>query len=421
MLPGVTEDRHFRRGLLFVFVLAVVLRAGFVVATHSDTLGTNTWYWGDEGADIARNILDGRGYVMSYKPLDVPGELFENVRSFRMPVLPLVLAGLWSLVGYNVLAAKFLMVFVSSMNCVLAGALGARWAGPRAGVLAAGLSAVFPNFIYWTGTLGAETLTMAFLLAGTLALVALDGWPRVLAGGVIVGLLGLTRPVYIPFAAGVAAIVFLSEPAGRRLVRTTTFLLTFLLVLSPWAARNWSIHHRFLLTSTEGGMTLLECNNPEAFRTGGDQITGFGLLDPVLAANARRAPEVDRDRLMYATAMRYIKADPWSYLRVSVLRIGYTWRLTPRTSAGGFGALHAIVMLCTWGWVFVLALVWAARQRVWRDPRHWIVLLAVLWVVAVSAGVRGAIRYRAPVEPFFVIYAAAALVPLSRKLVAERA
>ena len=128
---------------------------------------------------------------------------------------------------------------------------------------------------------------------------------------------------------------------------------------------------------------------------------------------------MDRDRLMYRKAMEYIRAEPLRYVGVSLLRLGYTWRPMPRASAGGFGGWHAVIMLVSWGPVFVLAIVWALRAQVWRDPRQWAILLAIAWVLVVSAAVRGAVRYRAPVEPFFVVYAAAAVAPLLRRWIPD--
>ncbi|NTU51801.1 MAG: hypothetical protein HGA94_05110, partial [Candidatus Aminicenantes bacterium] len=76
--------------------------------------------------------------------------------------------------------------------------------------------------------------------------------------------------------------VSLSQPA-----RTAAYVAVFAVVLAPWTIRNWNLHHRFLVTSTEGGLTLLECNNPLAFSIGGDQVNGFAMRDPVLAERLR--------------------------------------------------------------------------------------------------------------------------------------
>lgn len=141
-----------RRHLLAIAVLAFLLRLAFILYTNDDSMVFNGWRWSDEGAEIAVNMLQGKGYVMSYSVL-------RDAQSFRMPVLPLFLFGVWSIFGYNLLVAKVLLAVVSSTTSVMAALLARRLFSDFAALVAGLLCAVLPGFIYWSATLGAETFT----------------------------------------------------------------------------------------------------------------------------------------------------------------------------------------------------------------------------------------------------------------------
>src|SRR5262245_35020507 len=203
------QDLRIKRSqLLLIFLIAFSLRLAYVLYTNNDSTSLNNWQWGDEGADIALNMLNGRGYLMSYG-------LCIDVRSFRMPLVPLLLFGIWSVVGYSLLAAKVVMVTISSATCVLVAILAQRLFCGVAAIISGVIAACFPNMIYWTATLGPETITAFLLVLCALVISWSTFTRRYLVAGVVIGLLILTRPVYIPYAAALFAIILFRS--GNRL------------------------------------------------------------------------------------------------------------------------------------------------------------------------------------------------------------
>jgi energy-converting hydrogenase Eha subunit A len=90
----------------------------------------------------------------------------SKLQSFRTPVLPFVLYALWVTFGYSILLAKLLMALLSSFTCVLLAILANRLFDARVGWVVGVLAALCTTFIRWSGTLGAETLALFFLIAG---------------------------------------------------------------------------------------------------------------------------------------------------------------------------------------------------------------------------------------------------------------
>jgi hypothetical protein len=387
----------FRRKLSLIALGAFVLRAVWVL--HSDNGQNSIKGWGDDGAQIALNMLAGRGYVYDYAVGDV-------WRSFRMPGLPLFLFGLWKLVGFKVVAAKLAMSAVSAAGVLLVGLLARRLYDERTGLVAAIIWTVFPNSIFHAATLGGESLAITLMLATVLLLVEKRwGWAGLACAGLI-----YIRPVYYPYAALLTGMLYLRP--GARLPAARAFALAGGLAVSPWLIRNFMIHKALVPTSTEGGMTFAAANCPTSLATDGTWRPEELFATPGLDALARELGEVRFDRAMFALGRRNIAANPAGFVRSCFQRMWYIWRPVPRTGPGStHGAFQVVVMALTWCPLFLLSvwLVW--RRRLYGGPNAPI-MLAIAATTVFNAPVNGVMRYRAPVEAFFAVYAAAALLVL---------
>ncbi len=381
-------------------VLALALLLRILWAVYSPSGPGFDREQADQGAGIALNMLAGKGYTLDFGP-------GPPRASFRMPTIPLFFYGLWTLTGPSVLAAKLAMAAISTMNVLLVALLAFRFYGAHTALTAALLAALFPNLIYWCGTLGPETFAMTALLLLT-RLLAED---HALLGGLATGALVTIRPVFLPYFLLLCLWLAATMKRGTRAAALWRFCLPVILILSAWGYRNWSVHHRLLLTSTEGGICFYESNNPLAFANGGVWQVDYLKTLPGTHELATRLGEPDFDRLLFKMGLRHILDDPAGYLRSFLWRVWYVWRPFPRTGANRSAHiwLHALVMAMTWVPIFLLAAWEMRRSRVWLDRRHGPILLACFALTVCTGMVNGVMRYRAPLEPFFVIYAAAAL------------
>jgi 4-amino-4-deoxy-L-arabinose transferase-like glycosyltransferase len=397
------------RWLLTVFFVALALRLAYVLWTGAETLSTNGYAWADEGTTIAMNMLAGKGYVTSYS-------VCRDFRSFRMPVLPLLLFTLWSTFGPSILLAKLVMALLSATTCVLTVALARRLFDGTVGIAAGLILACYPGAIHWSATLGPVGLASLFLVSGIIALVS----ARTAAGyglaGLAFGMLALTRPIYLPYAVLLTGLLAAHHPKARWRATALPFALAVVTVLAPWVARNWWIHRAFVVTSTEGGLTFVECNSPYSLtRNMGEWTFGFAESQPAITTMADKLPEVAFDRWLYRKGLTYIGEHPLAYARAFLLRIWYLWRPAPRLFAGGYSWKHSVIMTLTWSPLFLLAAYAAWSQRLWRRSNHAALWLAVLWITLAAGLIRGSIRYRGPLEPLVICYAAAGLHQTARR------
>jgi hypothetical protein len=384
--------------LWLIFLLALALRTLYVFTSDNSSMGT----WADEGGDIALNMLQGQGYVTTWG-------IFVNRRSFRMPGMPLTLYAIWSVVGYNLLIAKLAMVGLSAVTCILVALLTQRLF-KRGAALAGIAAAVFPNSIYWTGTLGSETLAAFALCLGILLLASPAVRFRHAWAGLAIGLLASTRPIYLPYAALLSIFLLAEGWTQDGLARAALFPVAVALVLLPWTIRNWQIHDAFLLTSTEGGMTLLESNNPIAFREGGDWIPAYAASLPEIKKLSGVLPEVAMDREMYRTGLDFVRNHPGEFAEVFALRFLKLWRPLPRLGVNSeLSWKHSLIMALTWLPAFAIGLATICRERLWKRKSHIPIFLALFCVTIFSCAFSTHIRYRGPLESYFLIYAAEGL------------
>ena len=394
------------RFLVGLFAFALVVRVLYILfATDNTTIGT--WY--DSGANIALSLLHGKGYVSSW-------EVCRDFQSFRTPVLPFTLYALWATFGYSIVLAKLLMAVFSALTCVLLALLANRLFDRRVG-WATGIAAAFcSSFVRWSGTLGAETLTLFFLVAGVYLLCSssarFSSWSRFFACGLMFGLLCLTRPLWLPYVALTAVAFVVTQRdlrvRSRSLRQVGVACAGVALVMLPWIVRNTLVHRTLVVASTEGGIAFLEANNPVSFKGKGDWAIHFAANQPDVQRASQVLPEAALDRLMLRKGLGYVAADPADFARVYLLRLGYLWRPAPPPQlAGDLSHKHVFWLTLWWGSLTALMIAAFAFYRPWRLTQHWPLLLVLLWGSLVIPVFSSQLRYRAPLEPFILLYGVA--------------
>jgi 4-amino-4-deoxy-L-arabinose transferase-like glycosyltransferase len=239
--------------LVTVLLLAVGLRIGFALHPQRPQEPDSIGY-----ARIAKNLYhDG-----SFQEGGTRTHLQEP--SNYSPGLPLFVAGLYHLTGgVHLELARVVLALIGALAVLFAFLIGNRLAGPGAGLLAAAVVTIYPALLQYQGMLMTEPLA-ATLLAGALLafLWAGDGrgtWAWALPG-LLLGLMALVRPEYLPFGLLMPLLALLrsGRQGGWRpgALAALVMVATFLLPVVPWTVRNLVVLDRFVPISTGGGKTL---------------------------------------------------------------------------------------------------------------------------------------------------------------------
>lgn len=201
---------------------------------------------------LARNLLDGRGYVQVYEG---ETESFNGFtfRAFRSPGYPLLLAAWYAVFGRQPAVALLANVLADlvTQGCFVLIAVHLLGSGPA--LLVAGLLA---GHVLWTPLLMTESVYTA-LFAGLAAWLVFGGFERsaggALGGGVLLAAALLTRPITVCLLPVLAWRVARSPRPQRAAGLLALALLPAGLGLAAWGARNYRLFGQLVLLTTNAG------------------------------------------------------------------------------------------------------------------------------------------------------------------------
>jgi 4-amino-4-deoxy-L-arabinose transferase-like glycosyltransferase len=353
----------------------------------------------------AQHLVDGHGFQ---RP-------FEAVPTAEHPPLHVVvLAAIDLLGGHGTLAQKFVLCVVGAGTVVALGVLGRTVAGPRAGLIAAALGAVYPLLWVIDGSLMSETEYVLLITLTLLVAYRYLGAPtlrRAVTLGALIGLAALTRGEALGLLVLLVIPLVLRAIRGwpQRLKAGAVVFATFCVVLAPWSIRNAVTFANPVLLSTNGDNVFVGANCERSYYgdlLGSWAFTCFGERAP---GDESQYSRVWRDRgLDYARdhAGRIPVVVGVRLLRqFDFYRPGQAVVLSSAE-----GRDHRASWLGLWMYWALLPLG-VAGAVVLRRRRAPLFILGApfLLTVALGALVYGSTRFRVAFEPVLVILAAVAL------------
>ena len=401
--------------IALVLVVAAALAArvvflGFVVGLDRVPTGDETDYH-----HIASNLSQGEGYRLEN------GQLTAR----RPPLYPVVLSGVYHVYGeapavgrvFQIILGVLLVPFVFFMTRRFF-TVGAAW-------IAAWLVALNPFLIFSGAYLLTENLYILLVLAGVWsaagAMTGPAAWRRAVAAGVFLGLADLTRPTasLVAVWVAIAVLVFGGGRAKNRFARAGLLLAAVLVTLLPWAVRNHNAFGKWIFSTTHGGITFYQGNNPAVLQ----YPQYFGGVAPLHMLpgydELKTKSEIEKDEAARVMGREFLlrnKKDVpllvwrkfarfWRFKSdsgLSGVKSGWWWNkespLGRIASSLDIGMLYAIVVIP----LFLAGLIagWRSRNRM--------LFLGGLVVVHtfVSLVFHGSLRMRIPIEPVIAMFAA---------------
>lgn len=360
---------------------------------------------------LANLLADGRGFVRPYE-LIFFGDVTPTAE--HPPAWPVLLAGMSELGGRSHDAHRVVGALCGTGTVVAIGFLGRRVAGARAGLIAAGIAAVYPMLWVVDGTLMSESLyglTIALALLAAYRVVERPTAARAAVLGAAMALAALTR------GEGMALVVLLGVPvallartdARGRLVTLAVTAAAFAGVLAPWLARNWSAFDRPVPVSNNTGTLLAGANCDGVYGGAGLGAWTFLCIEgPRRRNEAVQAAELRRRGLDYA---REHAGRLPVVLPARVLRTWDAYRPLQGTAFMraegrrrwaqylGLAAYYPLLLLAVAGFVVL-------RRR---GATPWLLLVPAALVTLTSLGGYGLARFRMAAEISIVVLAAVAL------------
>ena len=373
-------------------------------------------------------IGDGRGYQVWAERI-AAGEWIGDQVFYQAPFYPYLMGTLYSLVGPEVGVLRGLQALLGSVSCVLLAAVGARLFSPRTGWLAGGLLALYAPALYYEGLVQKASLASFLLILSLWLLVGVESRRRFVAAGMSLAAYALTRENAL-LLLPLCTVWVLLLPGERRLRHAGALLLGAALLLGPAAARNFALGGGFQPTTSQFGPNLYIGNHAGAtgrylpFRAGrgSSRYERDDATELAEAATGRSLSPGEVSAYWLRRTVDDVAASPRGWLRLLAVKarlVASSEELMDSEAIGVYadesGLLRTLGSFLHFGTLLPLGVVglWATR----RDARR----LWLLWGVlaAMAAGpllffVTG--RYRYPLVPEVVLFAAAGIVALVHRL-----
>jgi 4-amino-4-deoxy-L-arabinose transferase-like glycosyltransferase len=394
--------------LVVVAALALAIRLVYALTVAADPEPlSDAWYF----QHVANLIADGTGYV---RPTDWLGAHVRTPTAEHPPLYPLVLAASSTLGATGLEGHRVVSCLIGTSTVPVVGLIGREVGGPRIGLVAAAIAAVYPLLWVIDGSLFSEGLWALTVAVGIWAAYRVYQRPRpgrVAFLGGAVGLAALTRGEgFLLLLVLAIPVVVTASPTTRESVRLVFVCIAVCLaVISPWVIRNWLAFDHFVPMTTSTGLHLAGANCDATYR---GRDLGLWRFDCIpLAPRVNEVSDearLTRVGLDYATehagrvpivaAVRLLRAwdlyDPSGQARYEIDEGRNLW-----VERAGLALYYVLLLLAVAGAVVL------RRRKV----RLWPLLAPAVLLCAVAVTGYGVTRFRAAVEVSIIVLAAVAI------------
>jgi tetratricopeptide (TPR) repeat protein len=404
---------------------------------------------------------DSRGYD-EWAQRIAGGEWIGRDVFYQAPLYPYMLGVIYAIAGRHLLLVRLVQALIGSSSCALLALAAARFFNRTTGIVAGAILALYAPAIFFDGLLQKSVLDVFFVCLALWLISRSEGTaetaktaekqsdqktsqrsqrsPRFLlyvALGLTMGGLALTRENALIFIVIILAWTVLNAerrtPNVERLKRAGWFVTGLAIVLMPVAARNAYVGGGFYITTSQFGPNFYIGNNPAA--DGTYQSLRFGRGAPEyerqdateLAEHALGRTLTPAEVSGYWTdkALEFITGKPGAWLALTGRKIALLWNATEAVDTESQEAhaewslpLRVLGLVGHFGILVPLALfgaivTWPMRSRLW------ILYAMTLGYAASVVAFYVFARYRYPLVPMLVLFAAAGLAA-AREYIAAR-
>ena len=393
-----TNNTVFQIKLYQIIVVAILLRLiwAWVIpvmpvsdSNAYDVFAQNIWKFGTYGwtADSPS----------SYWPVGTSAIYSIFYRLFGHSYWPIVFFNITCTVGFIYFSQKLCDLFFEAVEI---------------GRLTALLLACWPTLIMFTTILGSELPYMVASMAAVYFFVQYR--QSILTGSILSGLLFAAAYYIRPLAIITLAICIFYlliqwKNLKRLALHTSLCTIVMVLLVAPWACRNYELYGHLVTMSTNGGATLWMGNQPG---------TKGGYLK--LPDRVNGLDEYTRNKVLKDEAISYIKEQPVAFLIRTVKKfgkfhlgetIGVTWNIEGVKAVLGEKMVMPLKLITQLYWSSVLmfavigVVLYYKQQGVWQlfsNP----FLLIWLSTAAVHAIIVAQDRYHLPITPHISAFSA---------------
>jgi 4-amino-4-deoxy-L-arabinose transferase-like glycosyltransferase len=329
----------------------------------------NDFYW--EYGEIAKNLINGKGYsfyyLVGYKSEFLFKESANPYPSALMPPgYPMFLAPFMfikSIEFRNILILLF-QTAAAAFCIKLLFDLTKIFFSDNAALIAAGVYALLPEFIYASNSFGTTIFYHLFILLILLILSKPPSRKTLLQLTLVFAILIYFRSEAL-LLYGMIIVVFLLKKQFRNNALLSIILIV--LAISPWMIRNAMVFESFVPMSTSGGIN---------FYRGHNSIRPGAWMDKKLIKKIRKLPRNDKYELNYSRVhmeegLKQISENPINEVINTFSKFIHLWVL----DASEKRANHPMYYL-PWFFLLFFSIIGLWRFRGWQKYKYFYIFFA---------------------------------------------
>jgi 4-amino-4-deoxy-L-arabinose transferase-like glycosyltransferase len=427
---GTTTAKRFFVYLALIAAAGLALRLTYLLGfTETSVSGDGMWY------HLGANYLaDGKGFLNPYAyrfgGITTPGA--DHPPGWTVFLATASLVGLRSWRAHTVVAC-----LVGTATIPTMGLAGRRLAGPRTGLVAALIAALYPYFWMYEAQLLSETLVILVVAIAILLALRFRDSPtlrRAVAVGAVCGVLTLIRAeqlLLLGFLVVPLTMLASGVPLRRRLGWFAAALAAGILVITPWTVFNLVRYQKPTYLTTNFGSALSSANCDATYHG-----PALGYWDPACLNEANASVGVKSgfflpvqlairhedgsvlDAAQGRQGLSYARGHLGDLPLVVLAREGRTWSVFRPFQQMHVDLIKGHIWVIRAGffayWLLAALALGGAIVLLRRKMSLWVLGAFLATVIVATAITFGQTRYRAPADASIVLLAAVAIDRLLR-------
>ncbi len=378
--------------------------------------------------DILAQRISG-GDWLGYKPF------------LQAPLYPYFLGILYTVFGRDLFLVRFIQILLGSVNCLLLYRIAKTAFNPKVALISFLIAAFYGPFLFFDAELLNPVLVIFFNLMVVSILLSFQQepkWAKLLLAGIMLGLSSITHGLamtFVPFAVLWLVILLIRSRSSlpKILAYSLCLILGFLLVISATTARNLIVGKDLIFVSSNAGINFFIGNNPDYDRTTSIRpgIEWEELIQRPMQEGLEKPSE--RSGYFFRQAFSYITGRPLSYLKLLLRKTFFIldgFEIKGNQDPYMFRGYSAPLGFLLWKWVLyfplglllpfsLVGMVAFFRERYGAEGRNPKSILLFYFLISQAVALIFffvCARYRLPLVPFLIIFAAFGLNALYRKI-----
>jgi 4-amino-4-deoxy-L-arabinose transferase-like glycosyltransferase len=434
-----TQKRKSKLILVTVLIVSVILRLAAAIYLGDKVINLPGTFDQISYHNLALRLIGGYGFTFgeNWWPATRAGEPTAHWSYLYTSYL----AFMYFIFGPHPLTARIIQaIMVGILHPLLVYLIGKKVFGETAGLLGAGLTAIYIYFIYYAGTLMTEPFYITAILASIyFAIILVDplsGEPQgkyrsfnAIGLGLSLVAIILLRQLFLLFIPFLFAWIWW---AGYRKKIEHPFkpvwIASVVLILSiiPVTVFNYKKFDRFVLLNTNAGFAFFWGNNPVYGTKFVPILTeDMGTYHDLIPAELLSLNEAALDQALLRLGIQFVIDDPVRYILLSISRIPSYFMFWPSSDSGIISNISRVfsfgIMMPFMIYGLILGIIRLPKKLgdLFASPIILLIGFTILYTL-IHLLTWTLIRYRLPVDAVLLIFAGLAIESIVRKTIEWR-